>query len=100
MRHYLELGSRMCNSRQGIKHGRFEFNCPGFERGRDGELRGDHAVRFDDDACERSANATAQRQAAETQLAANAILQSREFSFCLLPFNHARTLAHLANRET
>ena len=42
---------------------------------------------------------TAQRQAAETQLAANVILQSREFSFCLFPFNRARTLAHLANRE-
>lgn len=42
---------------------------------------------------------TAQRQAAETQLAANAILQSREFSFCLFPFDRIRTLANLANRE-
>ncbi len=43
---------------------------------------------------------TDQRQVAETQLAANAILQSREFSFCLLPSNRVSALAHLTNRKT
>ncbi len=39
------------------------------------------------------AKLTAQRQAAETQLAANSVLLSREFSFCLFSFECAKTLA-------
>ena len=36
---------------------------------------------------------TVQRQAAEKQLAANAVLQSRAFSFCLFPSDRIRSLA-------
>ncbi len=46
------------------------------------------------------ATLTAQQQAAETQLAANAILQNREFSFCLFPSDRIGSLAQGTSQET
>ena len=46
------------------------------------------------------ATLTAQRYAAETQLAANAVLQSREFSFCLFPSDRVRFLSQGPSQET